>query len=146
MAKRGPKTEQQFVYWHQRRKGMSQSDIARKHDITRQAVSKSVKLQEREVIFRLLDTAQTSGVLVEWYDERKGVLIGLTPQLGNLACIMIIDTTNRPRVFFDQERNEDVEVRRRTMEDLRAVLDTTLGMKVDRSTPFNMIIEDIING
>ncbi len=143
MAKRGPKTEQQFVYWHQRRSGMSQSDIARRFDITRQAVSKSVKLQEREVIFRLLDTAQSSGVLVEWYDERRGVLIGVTPQLGNLACIMIIDDGNRPRVFFDQERNEDAEVRRRTMDELRAVLDTALGLEVDQDAAFRTIIDEI---
>ena len=146
MARRGPKTEQQFTYWHLRRTGRSQSDIARRFDITRQAVSKAVKLQEREVIFRLLDTAQMSGALVEWYAERRGVLIGVVPQLGNLACIMMIDSANRSRVFFDQDGNDDREARAKTMDELRSVLDAVLGVDVAEDANFKTIIKTIIKG
>jgi hypothetical protein len=142
MAKRGPKTEHQFRYWHLRRRGASQSNIARDHDITRQAVSKSIQLVERDVMFRLLDTAQMSGILVEWYDARRGVLIGLTPQLGNLGCIIVIDGTNRPRQFYDQDGNLDDEVRKRTMAELAKTLKDALGLVVDGST-FSQVLKQL---
>ena len=55
MLKIGKSSEAQFHYWDLRRKGMKQSDIARKYDITRQSVSKSIKVQEREIVIRLLE-------------------------------------------------------------------------------------------
>lgn len=144
MARRGPKTEQGFRYWHLVRRGMTQASIAREHGVSRQAVSKAVQSAEREVVFRLLDTAQMSGVLVEWYDARRGVLIGLTPQLGNLACILVIDVANRPRMFFDQRRNDDIESARRTMGEMRNVLDEGFGLVIDPSMAFVEVIEMII--
>jgi hypothetical protein len=140
MAKRGPKTEQQFLYWHQRRIGRTQADIARDHGITRQAVNKSVQLVERDIMFRLLDTAQMSGILVEWYDANRGILIGLTPQLGKLACIIVIDGSNRPRLFYDQDANADAEVRQRTMEELALVLGDALDLDVPSSYSFGDIV------
>jgi transcriptional regulator len=144
MAKRGPKTVQQFKYWHLRRIGTSQSDIARRYKITRQAVSKSVKLQEREVMFKLLDTAQMSGILVEWYDAKKGILVGITPQLGNLACIMLIDAKNKTRIFFDQERNRDRKEKARVMSELLKVLTKDLRLALEKGSSFKGIIAMIV--
>ena len=143
MAKRGPKTDQQFRYWHMRRLGKSQADIAREMDITRQAVSKSIQLMERDVMFRLLETAQMSGVLVEWYDAERGVLVGLTPQLGNLVCVLLIDDSNRPRLFYDQSRNPDEDVKRRTLRELVHVLEVTIGVVVGPGVDFDAIVTAI---
>ncbi len=143
MAKRGPKTEQQFRYWHIRRRGASQADIAREHGITRQAVNKSIQLLEREVVFRLLDTAQTSGVLVEWYDARLGVLIGITPQLGNLPCLLLIDDTNRVRLVFDQVDNPDPSAREVVMSELHVVLKRTLGLDIAAEVDFKQMVNRI---
>jgi hypothetical protein len=123
---------------------MSQAEIAREHGVSRQAVSKAVQTAEREVVFRLLDTAQMSGVLVEWYDARLGALIGVTPQLGNLACILVIDVSNRPRLFFDQSQNDDPGSVSRTMDDLRDVLDSGLGLRPPTSASFQEIIDQMI--
>ena len=143
MAKRGPKTDQQFRYWHMRRLGKSQADIAREMDITRQAVSKSIQLMERDVMFRLLETAQMSGVLVEWYDAERGVLVGLTPQLGNLVCVLLIDDSNRPRLFYDQSTNPDEDVKRRTLRELVHVLEVTIGVVVGPGVDFDAIVTAI---
>jgi DNA-binding Lrp family transcriptional regulator len=140
MAKRGPKTEQQFRYWHMRRMGRSQADIAREVGITRQAVSKSIQLLERDVVFRLLDTAQMSGVLVEWYDAERGVLVGVTPQLGNLVSVLLIDGSNRTRLFYDQTNNPDEDVKGRTMEELTEVLGTSLGVTLGPGVDFDAIV------
>ncbi|UCC92478.1 MAG: hypothetical protein JSW25_07350 [Thermoplasmata archaeon] len=144
MARRGPKTDQQFRYWHMVRTGKNQADIAREHGVSRQAVSKAVQTAEREVVFQLLDTAQMSGVLVEWYDARLGILIGITPQLGNLACILVIDVAYRPRLFFDQSQNTDVDVVMRTMEDIREVLSLAIGLELDHGATFKDIIDRIV--
>ncbi len=143
MAKRGPKTEQQFRYWHMRRMGTAQADIAREMGITRQAVSKSIQLMERDVMFRLLETAQMSGVLVEWYDAQRGVLVGITPQLGNIVCVLLIDSDNRTRVFYDQSQNPDEDVRRRTMEELVGVLRDSLGLDPDLDAGFDVLVKAI---
>ena len=96
---RGP--EAQFTYWDLRRKGLNQSEIARKFDITRQSVSKSIKVQEREVVIRLLDTAQVSGILPQWYDQRRGVLVGNIPMLGSLRCIVV--TINQSFIMIPRQ-------------------------------------------
>jgi hypothetical protein len=123
---------------------MSQADVARDRGVSRQAISKAVQTMEREVVFRLLDTAQMSGVLVEWYDARLGVLIGLTPQLGNLACILVIDVANRPRLFFDQTQNDNPDVVRGTMDELGDVLHLALGMAPTPEASFREIIDLIV--
>ena len=146
MGKRGSKPEAQFVYWDLRRKGMTQSEIARKFGITRQAVNKSMKLAERDVLYRLLDTAQTSGILVEWQNANKGVLIGITPQLGNLGCVMVLDAGNKIRIFYDQTGSKDAKVRARVMRELDEVLNKTLGLRVDPKMEFKHLIKLIVRG
>jgi len=146
MGKRGSKPEAQFTYWDLRRRGMNQSEIARKYEITRQAVNKSVKLAERDVLYRLLDTAQTSGILVEWQDAWKGALIGISPQLGNMACVMILDVENRVRVFYDQDKAKDKERKATVIWEMDAVLNAALGLRVDPKMKFKEIMKLIVRG
>jgi hypothetical protein len=145
MARTGPKKIAQFKYWHLRRKGWTQSAIARRFKITRQAVNKSIKLEERDITFQLLDTAQMSGVLVEWYDPRKGVLIGVTPQLGNMVCMMMVDSNGKIRIYYDQTENQDRRQRKIVIDDLVLTLKEVLGMKVDVKLGFRGIMEMIAN-
>lgn len=53
MAGPEPRPEMQFTYWDLHRKGMTQAQIAREFNITRQAVNKSLKLYERVMMYRL---------------------------------------------------------------------------------------------
>lgn len=146
MAKRGPKGELQFKYWDLRRRGMTQSEIARKFDISRQAVNKSIKLHEREVMYRLLENAQTSGALVEWFDASRGVLIGVTPQLGNLPLLMILDYGNKVRTYFDQSGNPDIELARSTIEDIKSTVRSSLGIDVSDEVSFRSILKRVYEG
>ena len=146
MGKRGSRPEAQFVYWDLRRHGMNQSEIARTFEITRQAVNKSMKLAERDILYRLLETAQSSGILVEWQDAKKGVLVGITPQLGNLGCILVVDAENRIRTFFDQDGNKDVKMKGRVMKGLDEALKGALGLRVDPKLMFKEIIKLIVKG
>jgi len=92
-----------FTYWHSTRLGKSQGEISQQQEITRQAVSKAIKSQERDILERMLNFAQAIGVLVEWYDVSLGILIGITPQLENRTCLIFIDDRNQVLVFYDQE-------------------------------------------
>jgi len=145
MGRRGPKAEAQFRYWHMHRQGLSQADIARRLDISRQAVSKAVKLQEREVLYRLLETARSSRVLVEWTDGARGVLVGLIPDLGSMACLMVVDVAGEVRMFYDLDRLEDPQRRRRQAGELKELLSSNLKVWIEPGEPFERILERIIN-
>jgi hypothetical protein len=96
-------SESQFHYWDLRRRGVPQSEISKDHNVSRQAVSKAIMAEERAVEIRLLQHAESSGILVEWYDKSKGILIGIIPPLGDIICIMLIDRTDRIRIHYDPE-------------------------------------------
>lgn len=144
MVKPGFKPEAQFKYWDLRRKGMTQAEISRKFEITRQAVNKSMKLAERDILYRLLETAQTSGILVEWQDAKKGVLIGISPQLGNMGCIMAIDENNKIRIFYDQRNNMDPGTKKKVLDDLERILNDSIGIKIEKDEEFKDLIKEIV--
>ena len=105
-----------------------------------------IKLEERGISFRLLDTAQMSGILVEWYDPKKGVLIGVTPQLENLACIMLLDGKGKIRIFFDQDRNKDKRQKRMVMKELASLLKEVLDIEMSSKDRFKKAMDNIVNG
>jgi hypothetical protein len=82
-------------------------------------------------------------VLVEWYDAERGVLVGVTPQLGNLVCVLLIDDSNRPRLFYDQSRNPDGEVKRRTMEEMVGTIEASLGVVLGPGVEFDEVVSAI---
>lgn len=145
MGRRGPKAEAQFRYWHMHRQGLSQAEIARRLDISRQAVSKAVKLQEREVLYRLLEAARSSRMLVEWTDGTRGVLVGLIPDLGSLACLMVMDVAGQIRMFYDPERLEDRERQDLQRTELKELLSSNLKVWIEAGDSFKQILERIIN-
>ncbi len=144
MTRRGSRTERQFSHWHALRNGSTQAEVARLNGVTRQAVNKGVKLHERDVVLRLLDTARSIGVLVEWYDQKRGALIGISPQLGNLSCIMLIDDENEVRVFYDPKSARDREVRRRTIKEMTEVVRDAFGLRLSTKLKFREVLDEII--
>ncbi len=135
--------EKQFRYWNLRRKGETQSEIARKFKITRQSVNKSIKLYEREVMYKLIEAARSSQTLIEWFDASKGVLIGITPQLGNLHCLIFIDNQNKIRTFFDQSKNEDRELAASIIGDIKESIKVSIGMDLKEEITFRSILGSI---
>lgn len=133
----------QFSYWNKRRKGKKQSTIAKEHKITRQAVNKSIKLQERDILFRLLDTARSSGILVEWQDVEQGILIGISPQLGNIPCILIIDDHNEIQLFYDQTKNTNEKIKKQILMKMQNLLKNILQININQTDSFQDIIKKI---
>jgi hypothetical protein len=137
----------QFLYWHAARKGTSHAEIARSfapQAPSRQAVNKAVRKQVQKQLFRLLDAAETAGVLVEWQDADIGVLVGVSPQLGGLAAIFVVDATDRIQLFYDQTNNPDVAIRSQVLQKLANLLNEVLGLSVKSGTPVKEVIDLIV--
>ena len=144
MSLLGSKKTAQFAYWNLKRKGMSQSDIARQFNITRQAISKSIKLMERDILYRMLEFCRTSGVLVEWTDAEKGITIGIIPALGNVGCILLVDNSGSMRMFYDPERMPDREGRDRTVGELRYAIMEIMEVDIGVANHMKRIVKTII--
>ena len=134
----------QFKYWNLRRKGVTQAKMARMLGISRQAVSKAVKLQSAEVLSGLLEFAGSAGVVVEWTDTQRGLLVGSNPQLGHTACIVLMDDKGRIRTFYDQSRSRDAGVKRKVMADLRTALKESMVVYMEPRASFKEIVETVM--
>ena len=143
MARSRSGSEMQFIYWDLNRKGMTQSQIARDHGITRQAVNKSLKLYQGEMMYRLQEISQATGSLVEWTDPSRGILVGITPQLDNRRFMIVIDYRNRPRIFFDQSWSENRVNARFIMEDLKNTLRAALDIDIRGEVTFRTIPREV---
>ena len=143
MVSRGQRSEMGFRYWDMRRKGMTQAEISRRFEISRQAVNRSISLQERDVMYRLLEVAQMSGTLVEWFSALKGILVGTTPQLESRSSIMVLDIDNNIRIYYDQTDNSDMEMARSKLNELRSTLKDTLGMEMYEKRTFRSVLNSV---
>ena len=141
----GKRSEMQFRYWDEKRKGISQSEISRKYDVTRQTISKAIKVQEREVLVRLLDISQVSSILPEWYSVEKGILIGTIPLLKNSKCLLIIDGSNRSHLFYDPDLYKNEEQKKKTLNDINTMLKDIFGIQ-EKCDYFLKIIQKIVVG
>jgi len=139
------RSEMQFRYWDERRRGVSQSEISRKYDVTRQNISKAIKVQEREVMIRLLDIAQVSSIFPEWYSVEKGILIGTIPLLNNSKCLLLIDGTNNAHLFYDPNLFGDLKKKKQSLLKLLIMVKETVGLN-KKFEGFHMILEAIIQG
>lgn len=144
MMKPGSRRYAQFTYWNLRRKGKIQSEIARDHGISRQAVNKSVKLMERDILYRMLEFCRTSGALVEWTDAERGVTVGIITQLERIGCILLVDDSGSMRMFYDTDRIVKGKERKQVMTELQILLRDALGIEIGLKDTFKEIIEKII--
>ncbi len=120
------------------RKGISQSEVARRVQVTRQAVNKAAKSFERDLLDSLLRFAQSLGILVEWYSVSHGVLVGIQPQLDNLLVLLIIDNHGNMNVDYDQDnRSEGQEEKKKVLDLIQGALDLDL--------PATATFEQIVN-
>lgn len=137
----------QFLYWHAARMGTSHAQIARSfapQEPSRQAVNKAVHKQVEKQLFRLLDAAETAGVLVEWQDANIGVLVGVCPQLGGLASIFIVDASDRIQLFYDQTNNPDADTKAQVLDKLATLVNDVFGLAVESGTPIKEVIDLIV--
>lgn len=129
-----------FTYWNMRRKGIIQSEIARHFGISRQAVNRSIHNIERVILSDLLDTARSSEIMVDWTSAVKGVLVGSSRQLGGLYCLIIIDDSGRPRVFYDTRTLGIDHDNRAEIMKIKDVIRRSLGLKLRDEMTFKSIL------
>ena len=87
---------------------MMQSEIATKYGVSRQAISKALKLEERNIMYHLLEYARVSGILVEIVDEKNGILVGISPQLHDRGCIILVQNNGKMRIFYESDSNDNI--------------------------------------
>ena len=75
-------TPKQRKYWSLRRDGLTQADISRKMDVTRQTVNKVFDAIDSRVSKALLEAAQVNRIEISRLDPKKGFLLGRSPSLG----------------------------------------------------------------
>jgi len=75
-------TPKQRRYWSLRRDGLTQAEISRKMDVTRQTVNKVFDAIDSRVSKALLEAAQVNRIEISHLDPEKGFLVGRSPSLG----------------------------------------------------------------
>jgi hypothetical protein len=95
-------------------------------------------------LFRLLNAAETAGVLVEWQDANIGVLVGVSPQLGGLASIFVVDASDHVQLFYDQTNNPDGETGAQVLDKLANLINDVLGLDVESGTSVKEVINLIV--
>ena len=75
-------TPKQWKYWSLRRSGLTQAEISREMEVTRQTVNKTFNAIDSSVSRALLDAAQINRVEISRLDPEKGFLVGRSPSLG----------------------------------------------------------------
>ena len=75
-------TPLQRKYWGLRRSGLTQAEISREMDVTRQTVNKTLDAIDSRVSRALLEAAQVNRVEISRVNPEQGVLLGRSPSLG----------------------------------------------------------------
>ncbi len=104
----------------------------RRHDVTRQVVPRSVKLEEREIMFQMLITACSTGILAK-----------LVAQRGNLRCVMVVDSSAQIQLFYDQRHNPDDDAAGKRLEKMVRTIGDATGVRLDRSSNFQQLPRSI---
>jgi hypothetical protein len=107
-------------------------------------VNKAVRKQVQKQLFRLLDAAETAGVLVEWQDADIGVMVGVSPQLDGLVSLFIVDVHDRIQLFYDQTNYPDADTRSQVLHKLANLFNDVLGLAVTNDTTVTKVIDLIV--
>jgi len=75
-------TPKQRKYWGLRRSGLTQAEISREMNVTRQTVNKTFIAVDSRVSRALLEAAQVNRVEINRVDSERGFLLGRSPSLG----------------------------------------------------------------
>jgi len=80
-------TGRQLHVWDLMREGLSQSEIARKLNITRQAVNQLAQTIPERITAALYDASKLNGVEPRYVDTSKGILVGWSRDFQTEAVI-----------------------------------------------------------
>lgn len=95
-------TSKQREFWRLRYDGLSQSDVSRKMEISRQTVNKAFSVIDSKVTKALLEAAQLNRVEIARVDAEKGFLTGRSPTTGMEVLITFSDV-NGVQMWYSGE-------------------------------------------
>ena len=93
-------TSHQGLVWGLHRKGLSQTQIASKLEVSRQAIHKTLNKANNRVLRSLLDTAQINKLDITKVDPVKGVLEGYSPGFRS-RVFLIYSSKNGMQLWYE---------------------------------------------
>ncbi|MBS7638295.1 hypothetical protein KEJ49_05355 [Candidatus Bathyarchaeota archaeon] len=73
--------------WNMRKSGLSQAEIGRRLNISRQAVHDALRIAYKNVDLALRHAAEANMIDVQYVDPERGILLGRSPPLGERRII-----------------------------------------------------------
>ena len=98
----GRLTTYQGLVWNLYRKGLSQTQIASKLEVSRQAIHKTLNKASSRVLRSLLDTAQINKLDVIKFDPAKGILVGYSPGFRS-RVFLIYSSKNGVQLWYEHK-------------------------------------------
>jgi transcriptional regulator len=95
-------TQKQAQIWDFKRKGCSESDIARKLRITRQTVHKAADVANMGIESALVEAANLNRISIEKTDAAQGILVGQSIEFRTPA-IITFSSRNGLQVWYKHE-------------------------------------------
>ena len=95
-------TPKQRKYWGLRRSGLTQADISRKMDVTRQTVNKTFNAIDSRVSKALLEAAQINRIETTRLDQERGYLLGRSPSL-RMGVLITFSERNGIQIWYKEE-------------------------------------------
>ena len=141
-------TAYQGLIWNLYRKGLSQTQIASKLEVSRQAIHKTLNKANNRVLRALLDTAQVNKLDIGKVDPTKGVLVGYS-QGFHSRVFLIYSSKNGMQLWYEHQGQCDGCQRRE--ECTRKLLDTANEWEVDltkeeTALPPTLLAERLFSG
>jgi len=97
-----PTDERQFAFWSMQRSGMANIAIAKQLGISRQAVSRAIKIMNERIEAVLRDMAKANSIAVERINAERGILIGRSIPFKT-AAIIFVSEKHGIQVWFEHE-------------------------------------------
>jgi len=95
-------TPKQRRFWRLRFNGLTQAEISREMDITRQTVNKTLNVIDSKVNKALLEAAQLNRITINRMDSEKGFLLGHSSALG-MALLITFSDANGVQIWYKGE-------------------------------------------
>ena len=129
-------TSHQGLVWGLHRKGLSQTQIASKLEVSRQAIHKTLNKANNRVLRSLLDTAQINKLDITKVDPVKGVLEGYSPGFRS-RVFLIYSSKNGVQLWY--EHQGQCEGCQRQEECTQKLLETAKEWEVDLAKKETML-------
>ncbi|NJD77219.1 MAG: hypothetical protein FIB08_09025 [Candidatus Methanoperedens sp.] len=99
-----PLNDKQFEFWKLRRGGLLNVNIARLHNISKQAVSRALLTMDERIEETLLEMARANQIEVERVNAKRGVLFGHSVPF-NADAIIFVSAKHGMQVWYEHEGN-----------------------------------------